>query len=185
MLLHLKDAGFQVISILTTTGFATRDINGIYFTALAKQLFLIFMVIGACSGSTGGGIKIIRVVTLLKIIKTKILKVNSSFKSRVPLTIDKHIVENDEIYRIVTIVTFWMILLISGGAVTAFFSNHTAFESFSGMFSAVGNIGPCYISVKEMIALHPAVKLTYIFGMLAGRLEIIPVILIFNKKFFK
>ena len=53
------------------------------------------------------------------------------------------------------------------------------------MFSALGNIGPCYISVDEMIALHPVIKLTYIFGMLAGRLAIIPVLLIFTKRFFK
>jgi trk system potassium uptake protein TrkH len=152
---------------------------------MAQQFFLIFMVIGACSGSTGGGIKIIRVVTLFKVVKTRLIKVNSSIRSRVPVTVDGKIVNKEEINRIVTIVTFWLLLLVAGGAVTAFFSSHGALESFSGMFSAEGNIGPCYISVKEMIALHPAVKLTYIFGMLAGRLEIIPVILIFNKKFFK
>jgi len=50
------------------------------------------------------------------------------------------------------------------------------------MFSALGNIGPCYISVKDMIDIHPVVKLTYIFGMLAGRLEILPVLLLFSKK---
>ena len=50
------------------------------------------------------------------------------------------------------------------------------------MFSAVGNIGPCYISVEEMINIHPVVKVTYIFGMLAGRLEILPVLLLFSRK---
>jgi trk system potassium uptake protein TrkH len=50
------------------------------------------------------------------------------------------------------------------------------------MFSALGNIGPCYISVSEMINIHPVAKITYIFGMLLGRLEIIPVLLIFTKK---
>jgi trk system potassium uptake protein TrkH len=50
------------------------------------------------------------------------------------------------------------------------------------MFSALGNIGPCYISVGDMIAIHPLVKATYIFGMLAGRLEILPVLLLFSRK---
>jgi trk system potassium uptake protein TrkH len=50
------------------------------------------------------------------------------------------------------------------------------------MFSALGNIGPCYISVQDMIDIHPVVKVTYIFGMLAGRLEILPVMLLFSRK---
>ena len=75
-----------------------------------------------------------------------------------------------------------MVLLIIGGGITALFTNHSAWASLSGMFSALGNIGPCYISVKDMINIHPVVKLTYIFGMLAGRLEILPVLLLFSKK---
>ncbi|MDZ7816939.1 MAG: hypothetical protein U5N86_13425 [Planctomycetota bacterium] len=50
------------------------------------------------------------------------------------------------------------------------------------MFSALGNIGPCYISVADMIDIHPMVKVMYMFGMLAGRLEILPVLLIFSRK---
>ncbi len=73
-----------------------------------------------------------------------------------------------------------MFILI-GGLITALFSNHTALESISGMFSAVNNIGPSYISVSEMIELNPIIKITYIIGMLAGRLELIPVIALFNK----
>jgi len=55
-------------------------------------------------------------------------------------------------------------------------------ESVSGMFSALGNIGPCYISVNDMINIHPVIKVTYIFGMLAGRLEILPVLLLLSPK---
>jgi trk system potassium uptake protein TrkH len=55
-------------------------------------------------------------------------------------------------------------------------------EAASGMFSALGNIGPCYISVEAMGQLDPLVKLTYIIGMLAGRLEILPVLLLFSRK---
>ncbi len=55
-------------------------------------------------------------------------------------------------------------------------------SSFSGMFSALGNIGPCYIPVAEMNQLHPVIKIVYIFGMLAGRLEVLPVLLLFNRR---
>ncbi|MGM0597850.1 MAG: hypothetical protein ACQES9_12520 [Myxococcota bacterium] len=69
--------------------------------------------------------------------------------------------------------------------ITAFLSHHDAYSSFSGMFSALGNIGPCYLSVDEMGKLSPAIKLTYIAGMLAGRLEILPVLLLFSPRAWK
>jgi len=75
--------------------------------------------------------------------------------------------------------------LLVGGGITALFSNQGALESFSGMFSALGNIGPCYISGEDMVNINPVVKLTYIFGMLAGRLEILPVLLLFSRKAWK
>ncbi len=76
-----------------------------------------------------------------------------------------------------------MLLLMIGAGVTAFFGDGLGpLESASGMFSALGNIGPCYISGPEMAALHPAVKIVYIIGMLAGRLEILPILLLFSRR---
>jgi trk system potassium uptake protein TrkH len=75
-----------------------------------------------------------------------------------------------------------MVLLAVGGCITAVFSRQGALASISGMFSALGNIGPCYISLEDMISISPVVKITYIFGMLAGRLEILPVLLLFSRK---
>ncbi|MFH1943141.1 MAG: TrkH family potassium uptake protein [bacterium] len=185
VLIHLKTIAFQVVSIITTTGYATQDINSVYFTAFAKQAFLVLMVIGGCAGSTGGGIKVIRVAVLTKLVKNRIIKLNSSRLTRHPLTIDSEKVDDEELRRIFTLFFMWIVLLVIGGGITAFFSNLSGWQSFSGMFSALGNIGPCYISVQEMIALHPVIKITFILGMLAGRLEILPVLLIFSKKFFK
>ncbi|MFO7897518.1 MAG: TrkH family potassium uptake protein, partial [Planctomycetota bacterium] len=76
----------------------------------------------------------------------------------------------------------WIILLAIGGGATALLSDHGPIESASGMFSALGNIGPCYISVRGVTELHPVIKLTYILGMLAGRLEILPVLLLFSRR---
>lgn len=173
---------FQVMSVMTTTGFSTKDIGSDFFPALAKQLFLVMMVIGGCAGSTGGGIKVLRVAILDRMMLRELFKVRVSPKASAQLVVDKKIVPDDECHRIAALFFTWMAFLIVGGTITAFFSNETAWAAFSGMFSALGNIGPCYISVENMIAIHPMVKITYIFGMLAGRLEILPVLLLFSRK---
>ncbi len=185
LLLHIKDIAFQSTAIMTTTGYATRDINSMRFAAFAKQLFLLFMVIGGCAGSTGGGLKVIRVAILSKLLTNRVAKLNVNRLRRIPLTVDGKIVTDEEIKRITTIFFSWVTLLIIGGGITAFFSSLSGWSSLSGMFSALGNIGPCYISQSEMVALHPIVKLTYIVGMLAGRLEIFPILIIFSRKFFR
>jgi trk system potassium uptake protein TrkH len=173
---------FQVTSILTTTGFGTQDIASRYFPALAKQLFLVMMLIGGCVGSTGGGIKVMRVVLLGRLMLREIYKLRVSRSTSTRLLMDGRPVSDDESHRTAAIFFMWILLLAVGGGVTALLSKHGPLESVSGMFSALGNIGPCYISVGDMIAIHPLVKVTYIFGMLAGRLEILPVLLLFSRK---
>ncbi|HUT44669.1 MAG TPA: TrkH family potassium uptake protein [Sedimentisphaerales bacterium] len=176
---------FQVMSILTTTGFGTKDIGSDFFGVLSKQLFLAMMVIGGCVGSTGGGFKVLRVAILNRLILRELLKLRISGWASSGVVIDKKIVPEDEVDRVAALFFTWMALLLVGGGITAFCSNLGPWESFSGMFSAMGNIGPCYISVPDMIAINPIVKLTYIFGMLAGRLEILPVLLLFSRKAWK
>ncbi len=173
---------FQVISVLTTTGFGTKDIGSDFFGAMSKQLFLVMMVIGGCVGSTGGGFKVLRIAILNRLMFRELFKLRVSGRASAGLVIDKKIVPEDEVDRVAALFFTWMALILVGGVITAFFSRQGPWESLSGMFSAVGNIGPCYISVQDMIGIHPVVKLTYIFGMLAGRLEILPVLLLFSKK---
>lgn len=173
---------FQVMSVLTTTGFGTKDIGSDFFGAASKQLFLVMMVIGGCVGSTGGGFKVLRIAILNRLMFRELFKIRVSGKASSGLIIDNRIVPDSEIHRVGTLFFWWIALLVIGGGVTALFSSHGAFESVSGMFSALGNIGPCYISVNDMINIHPVVKLTYIFGMLAGRLEILPVLLMFTPR---
>jgi len=180
-----RNSIFQVVSILTTTGFGTEDIGSDFFGALSKQLFLVMMVIGGCVGSTGGGFKVLRVVILDRLIFREIFRLRISSKASTGLVIDKKQVPEDEVHRVAALFFTWIALLIAGGGITALFTNLGPWESFSGMFSAVGNIGPCYISVEEMIRIPPVVKVTYIFGMLAGRLEILPVLLLFSGKVWR
>ncbi|TYB31441.1 MAG: TrkH family potassium uptake protein [Candidatus Mcinerneyibacterium aminivorans] len=179
---NIRTVLFQVVAILTTTGFGTKDIGNPYFGAVAKQIFLVAMFIGGCVGSTAGGFKVLRIAILNKIAKLKIFKMYAPRRALDTLYFEGKKIENEEINRITTIFYTWLVLILIGGLSTAFLSNHGALASASGMFSALGNIGPCYMSVNEMIVLHPVVKIVYIIGMLAGRLEILPVLLLFTKK---
>jgi len=176
---------FQVVSILTTTGFGTKDIGTPFFGAGAKLIFLSLMVIGGCVGSTGGGVKVMRIGILWKMLLRQIKKILYPSKARIPLTLDGAMIEIEEIRRVGALFFAWIILLFLGGLITALFSNLGALESASGMFSALGNIGPCYITAQQITVLHPVVKVTYILGMLAGRLEILPVLLLFSKRAWK
>lgn len=171
---------FQVTSIITTTGFGTADIGGPFFGYVAKQLFLVMMVIGGCVGSTGGGIKVLRVAILQKLIKRELYRLRTPRRAVSTIIVDGNPVDMDEIQRVSALFFMWIVLLVTGGVVTAWLSGLDSYQSISGMFSAVGNIGPCYIPVKTMTELHPVVKVVYTFGMLAGRLEILPVLLLFS-----
>jgi trk system potassium uptake protein TrkH len=173
---------FQVVAIMTTTGFATKDIGSSYFPALAKQIFLVLMVVGGCVGSTGGGIKVLRIGVLLGMVSRQVRRVLYGESSVYPVTVDREIIETGEVRRIASLFFAWMLLLLIGGGVTALLSEWGPLESASGMFSALGNIGPCYIPADQIPHLHPLIKVAYILGMLAGRLEILPILLLFTRR---
>ncbi len=179
---NFRNVLFQVLSILTTTGFGTQDIASPFFGTMARQLFLVMMVIGGCVGSTGGGIKVLRISILVKLVKREIFKLFAPSRAISYVKLNKKSLHSDEIYRVSALFFAWIALLLIGGIITALFSKYDGYRSISGMFSALGNIGPCYIPVAEMGQLHPVIKITYIVGMLAGRLEILPVLLIFSPR---
>jgi len=96
--------------------------------------------------------------------------------------VDGEIVGSDELRRVAALFFAWIGLLAVGGLVTAMVTRHGTLESVSGMFSALGNIGPCFISGADMVALPVGVKIVYTLGMLAGRLEILPLLLLFSRQ---
>ena len=128
---------FQVVSILTTTGFGTRDIATPYFGEAARQLFLVMMVIGGCVGSTGGGIKVLRVVILNKLIRREVFRLRVPSNAITTIVVDGKVIELDEIRRVAALFSCWMILLVFGGMVTEFLSHHSGYAAYSGMFSAM------------------------------------------------
>ncbi len=176
---------FQVVSLLTTSGFGTRGITTSFFGHTARQIFLVLMFFGGCVGSTSGGFKVLRGVILFKLIRREMFRLKSPPRAVSLVLIDGKPLSGDEIKRTAALFSAWILLLVFGGLVTAFLSDHDGYSSFSGMFSALGNIGPCYISAADMVRLNPLIKLVYIFGMLAGRLEILPALVLLNPRLWK
>ena len=143
------------------------------------------MIIGGCVGSTAGGIKILRLEVLKKLFHRELKKIYLPENAVTPVELDHVILEDNEVFRISGLVFAWIYLIAIGAGITALLSDLNAFEAFSGMASAVGNIGPFYFSVSKMASLSPIIKLTYAFGMLAGRLELIPIFILFNRNAWK
>lgn len=169
---------FQITALLTTTGFSTENINSNFFPAAFKMFILILMLIGGSVGSTSGGIKVMRVKILGRLFKRDIKKIYYPTHAVLPVTIDKQILDKDEIFKLTGLFAFWLFLIVIGGIITALFSDLSGWEAYSGMFSAVGNIGPAFFSTEKLASLSPLVKFVYIIGMLAGRLEVIPLIIL-------
>jgi trk system potassium uptake protein TrkH len=143
------------------------------------------MVTGGCVGSTGGGIKVLRVAILWGLVKQEVRRLFYPSRAINRIVIDGSIVDRAEVHRVAAIFFSWILLLLIGGGVTALLSDLDGYTSFSGMFSALGNIGPSFMTVAEGATLHPLVKIVYIVGMLAGRLEILPVLLLFSPAAWK
>jgi len=179
---EIRHAVFTVVSVITTTGFGTVDINDAFFPALARQILLVFMLFGGCVGSTAGGIKTLRIYVLYRLFVLQIKRLVVPRRAVSELVIDGRIFPVREIKRITGLFIGWLVLIALGGFLTALLTDLDSWQAFSGMFSAVGNIGPCYFSVREMSELPALVKLTYVFGMLAGRLEILPVLLLASRR---
>ncbi len=169
---------FQVASMITSTGFATKDINAAFFPALAKQIFMFLMFVGGCVGSTAGGIKLLRLGIMVKTLKTELMRLVLPARAVLPVVVQKKVISDQQIRLICSLLCAWTILIFAGAGITAFFSDLNAWQSLSGMLSAMGNMGPFYFSVHKMASLHPLIKWTYTFGMIAGRLEILPLIVL-------
>lgn len=180
-----KKTLFTVVSLLTTTDYKIEPLTSTFFPALAQQLFLFLMLVEGCFGSTSGGVKIIRITILAKLFKREIKKFYLPKRAVNSIKIENKLINHDEIFKISALFFLWLVLVLAGGLITSLFSNLNAIESFSGMLSAVSNIGPTYFDRKLLRTFSPVIKLTYIFGMITGRLELLPIFAIFTRKAWK
>ena len=176
----VRHAAFQVSSIMTTTGFATTDFD--LWPSFSKGLLLMLMVIGASAGSTGGGLKCARVLLLFKSLRRNIRKVLNSRKVMVVRNngkvVDEKILDNTNAYLaayVIIIIVSFLLISLDG------FSTGT---NLSAVLACFNNIGPGLEAVGptcNFSAYSDFSKFILILDMLAGRLEIFPILVLFSR----
>lgn len=177
-------ASFQVASILTTTGYATANFEA--WPYMSQTLLFILMFVGGCSGSTGGGIKVIRIVTLLRqgINEMKYLLHPRGIFT---LHIGKNTIKKDIAYSISGFFFLYVFLIIITTLVVATAQNDIM-TALTTALATVGNIGPGFgkIGPTDNYHFYPSyVKWFLSFAMLVGRLELYTVLVIFTPTFWK
>lgn len=180
----LRYAAFHVVSIITTTGFATDDYL-LWSEPAQFMLFLLFFT-GACSGSTGGGIKIIRWVILAKQGSNEVSKMlhpHGIFS----IQLNGKIGRKDVVFNVAAFLYFYFFLLF----VTTFLgtlAHLDLFTALTGALSTLGNIGPAFGKLGPACNysfLPDFLKWWYSFVMLAGRLELYTMIIYFTRSYWK
>ncbi len=180
----LRYAGFQTASILTTTGYATADYERWPF--LAQTILFILMFIGGCSGSTGGGIKVIRLVILLKQALNE-MKHLVHPRGVFTLRLGKFTVKKEIAYAISGFFFLYISMVMTVSFIVAL-SGQDILTSVTTALATVGNIGPGFGLVgpaDNYSIFSTPVKWVLSFAMLAGRLELYTVLILFTRTFWK
>ena len=173
----LKHAFFQVGSIITTTGYSSTDFN--LWPEFSKTILVILMIIGACAGSTAGGFKISRMMILLKSIKVELSQMIHPREVK-KIRLDGHVVK-PEVLRTaqVYLMLYWTIFLLSVLLISI--DNFDFTTNFTAVAATFNNIGPGLAGVGPMSNFNSYSifsKFVLMLGMLIGRLELYPVILL-------
>ena len=176
----VRHAAFQVGSIITTTGFATTDFD--LWPSFSRTILLCLMVVGASAGSTGGGLKVARVLLLLKTLGRNIRQILSPRKVEAVRNngqvVSERILDNTNAYLaayVVIIFAVFAVISLDGFSVGT---------NFSATLACFNNIGPGLEAVGptcNFSAYSDLSKLVLSFAMLAGRLEIFPILVLFSR----
>ena len=180
----VRHAAFQVSTIMTTTGFATTDFDT--WPILSKSLLMLLMIVGACAGSTGGGLKCSRLLLIFKSLGRNIRRVTSPTKVEVVRNngkaVSERVLDNTNAYlaayTIIGVVSF-LILSLDGQSIGT---------TLSAVLATFNNIGPGIEAVGptcNYAFFSDLSKATMIFDMLAGRLEIFPMLILFSRQTWK
>lgn len=180
----LTQSSFQVVSIMTSTGFATVDFD--QWSQACKTVLVTLMFIGACAGSTGGGIKVSRFVLMFR---TVIKELNSYIhpKSVKKIKVDKKPVEHEVVRSVnVYFITFFLVFVIS--LIIISIDNNDFTTNFTAVTTTINNIGPGLNKVgptQNFSFFSPVAKYVLMFDMIAGRLELFPLLILFHPAIWK
>jgi len=176
----IRHAAFQVSSIMTTTGFSTTDFDR--WPSFAKAILLLLMIVGACAGSTGGGLKCIRLLLLFKALRRNIRQILNPRKVLVvrnnDKVVDEKVLANTNAYfaaYMIILVVCTLILSLDGFSVETNLS--AALATFNNIGPGMGAVGP----MCNFAAYSDLSKVTMCLAMLAGRLEIFPLLVLFSR----
>ena len=176
----LRHAAFQVATIMTATGFATTDYE--LWPGLSKAIMLALMIIGASAGSTGGGFKCGRALLVLKSLRRSVQKIVHPQKVQVVRVngqpIDEKVLQNTNAYLAayaILIIASFILISVDGFSITT---------NLSAVLACFNNIGPGFEMVgptSNYAAFGTFSKLVLALDMLAGRLEIFPILILFSR----
>ncbi|HEU8422501.1 TPA: TrkH family potassium uptake protein [Streptococcus pneumoniae] len=169
---------FQVSNIITTTGFGYGDITN--WPLFSQFILLFLMAIGGSAGSTAGGLKIIRGLILSKIAKNQILSILSPHRV-LTLHVNKTVIDKDTQHKILKYFVIYAMILLALIFIVSLDSNDFLVVT-SAVFSCFNNIGPILGTTSSFSIFSPISKILLSFAMIAGRLEIYPILLLFMKR---
>ncbi len=176
---------FQVAAMITTTGFATADFN--YWPQFSQCILLAVMVIGACAGSTGGGMKVSRVLILLKSVKQEIRRIIHPKSVNVVKVNGKKVGEETIHGAYIYLVAYITIFIFSTLLISLDTSSNFA-TTVSAVVTTMNNVGPGIDIVGPMggfADFSVLSKLVFCFNMLVGRLEIIPFLILLSPSLWR
>ena len=177
-------ASFQVGSIITTTGFATADYD--QWPELSKSILLALMFVGACAGSTGGGIKVSRLLIIVKSIRREVRKMLHPNAVTI-IKVNGKKIGQDTLKNVNLYLTCYIIIMIVSILLVSI-DNFDFATTFSGVLTTMSNVGPGISKVGPVMNFHSfsaLSKLVFCFDMLIGRLEIFPYLLLLSPELWR
>jgi trk system potassium uptake protein TrkH len=176
----LRVGFFHAISVGTTTGFTTKDLASPVFPPLSKAVLLLLMIIGGCSNSTAGGLKVWRATALARVAKYEVERVFWPPEAFKAIRLGDKVLREDEALRLASFFFAYISFALLMTTVMVLFEGDFL-GCLSGVLSAMATVGPFYMSPLN---LSPASKITLIISMWVGRLELVPALMLLSPKFW-
>lgn len=175
----LKHSTFQVASIMTTTGYSTCNFD--HWPTLSKCLIFILMFVGAMAGSTGGGLKISRLMILFKTVKRELKRMLHP-RSVNSVSLDGKALDDNTTFGVLSYFALFMVLFFSAFIIVSFDGRFDFETNISAVASCINNIGPAFNKAFSSYAeFNPISKIVLTLSMLIGRLEIYPILFLFSR----